>query len=447
MREWHTIARASLKLTTLAAIFFERDESEEAVHVVGYADDGEVLVSLTETPSFSSSVSPSSQEENVQRVWNLTINAKSDQSPLVPLFKQPEVQRIECAADRGFLTLHFPAPHDTGSAFSGICLGGPKAGRDCAVSSECSGGVRTGDGAKCGLKLTEDVQLKHDATAAEVRAALEGFSLVDRVHVNFSDTTADSLCTAGGNGATVAFLRTRLDFATGGDLPMLSASAGASLRRKSVPVADGHGAMFLSPVREVVKGADSCAIEEVQSVSCRARGGDIVVSLLASSAKVPFNATAAQTKMHAFDHPHHRQEQRRHRGPFALVRCEAPLFFPAASNASIIAVPTAPSREYESTSFITGPLKRPQTIIMLQPPQRMSRSATFSLPEREASTSPRVEQSILAGGDIHHGAFENMGLPARPVAPPAGAHKTSRHPSPNPGRPSRCWSPSYPTGR
>ena len=259
-------------------------------------DDGEVLVSLTETPSFSSSVSPSSQEENVQRVWNLTINAKSDQSPLVPLFKQPEVQRIECAADRGFLTLHFPAPHDTGSAFSGICLGGPKAGRDCAVSSECSGGVRTGDGAKCGLKLTEDVQLKHDATAAEVRAALEGFSLVDRVHVNFSDTTADSLCTAGGNGATVAFLRTRLDFATGGDLPMLSASAGASLRRKSVPVADGHGAMFLSPVREVVKGADSCAIEEVQSVSCRARGGDIVVSLLASSAKVPFNATAAQTK-------------------------------------------------------------------------------------------------------------------------------------------------------
>jgi hypothetical protein len=80
-------------------------------------DDEAVLVSLTEK-----------RQNGVQRVWNLTINEKSDQYPLVPLFKQPEVQIFECAADRGFMTFEFPAPYPSGSTFNGICYGGPKEG-------------------------------------------------------------------------------------------------------------------------------------------------------------------------------------------------------------------------------------------------------------------------------------------------------------------------------
>lgn len=80
-------------------------------------DGGEVEISV------ATDLAP----DTTQRSWNLTLNEESNQAPLVPLYKQPEVQVTECAADRGFLTLIFPAPY-AGSAFRGVCFGGPRAG-------------------------------------------------------------------------------------------------------------------------------------------------------------------------------------------------------------------------------------------------------------------------------------------------------------------------------
>jgi len=236
--------------------------------------------------------------EFVLRAWNLTFSDLADQAPLVPLYKQPEVQEAECAADRGFFTLRFPAPEPTGSAFSGICLGGPKAGNDCAHSDDCVGGLRTGEGSKCGPKTWEEVQLKFDATQAETVKALQSFSLIDRVRVNFSDIgpTADNnrggyglgggkFCTPGGNTVTVEFLSTRLDVRNHGDVPQLVAIAGPSLKRQSTSVADLEGSVVLTQTfREVVKGVDSCSREEAQAVSCLASGGSFTVALPSSLA-------------------------------------------------------------------------------------------------------------------------------------------------------------------
>jgi len=169
-------------------------------------------------------------------------------------------------------------------------------GSDCIRSEDCVRGILTGEGTKCGPKSTEEVQLKFDATAAEVKTAVERFSLIDKVSVNFSDTGRDSLCTPGGNVVAITFLRTRLDLETKGDIPMLMASAGSNLQRKSTPVADGHGTVVLAPFREAIRGFDTCFREEVQKVGCKAQSGTFNVAFLGSSASVPFNATVAQTK-------------------------------------------------------------------------------------------------------------------------------------------------------
>ena len=72
---------------------------------------------VTVTEDFAASATGSSPH-SVARSWNLTFADLSDQAPLVPLYKQPEVQECECAADRGFLSLRFPAPWPSGSRFS-----------------------------------------------------------------------------------------------------------------------------------------------------------------------------------------------------------------------------------------------------------------------------------------------------------------------------------------
>ena len=242
----------------------------------------------------------------VARAWNLTVADGSSQAPLVPLWKQPEVQVAECAADRGFFTLRFPAPYPRGSAFSGVCLGGPKAGINCITSDDCVDGTRTGEGSKCGAKLYEEVKLKFDATQAETAEALQSFSLIDRVHVNFSDISAGAdnngvgkglgggkFCTPKGNTITVTFLRTRLDVLQQGDLPALEAVAGSSLKRQSTSVANLEGSVVLTHTfRERVKGVDTCAREEVQVVACRASGGNFTIALNASLTSVGVSTTA-----------------------------------------------------------------------------------------------------------------------------------------------------------
>lgn len=241
----------------------------------------------------------------VAKSWNLTFADASEQAPLVPLYKQPEVQVCQCAADRGFLTLRYPAPWPTGSKFSGICLGGTLAGKDCMHSDDCVGGTRTGEGTKCGPKTFEEVKLKFDATQAETVVALQSFSLIDRVAVNFSDTSSEAdnnkggkglgggkFCTPGGNTVTVTFLHTRLDVLEGGDVPPLKSVAGDSLRRQSTPVSNLEGSAVLTPTwREIIKGVDSCSREEVQTFTCLASGGSMKLQLV--SPLLEFSGTKA----------------------------------------------------------------------------------------------------------------------------------------------------------
>lgn len=223
----------------------------------------------------------------IAHAWNLTFSLESDQYPVIPLYKQPEVQEFDCAADRGFFKLIFPSPWPTGSTFTKVCLGGTKVGEDCTTSDDCVDGLATGEGSKCGLKTWEEVKLQHDATQKEVAAALASFSLIDRVRVNFSDTSigtgGGSVCTPQGNKVTITFLSTRLDYMNQGDIPSLVLEKGSSLKRTSVNVANSQGSTILTPIaREIVKGVDTCHVEEVQTISCRASGGTFTIALVSS---------------------------------------------------------------------------------------------------------------------------------------------------------------------
>jgi len=216
---------------------------------------------------------------------------------VIPLYKQPEVQEFDCAADRGFFKIKFPSPWPTGSTFSKVCIGGIKAGEDCTTSDDCINGLATGEGSKCDDKTWEEIKIKYDATQQEVAEAIASFSLIDRVRVNFSDISSSfadnngnnngigggKVCTPEGNRITISFLSTRLDYLLKGDIPQLEFESGNNLKRTSKMVENGQGKTVLTPIaREVIKGVDTCLVEEIQTISCQASGGTFTIALISS---------------------------------------------------------------------------------------------------------------------------------------------------------------------
>lgn len=142
--------------------------------------------------------------------WNVTLDESSDQYEIVPVYKQAEVQTGICAADIGYVGVSF-----------------------------------AGEAEKV---------LLWSATREQLKMAIETFSVVDEVKVEYSAfdaTGVDELCTPGGSGnvITVTFLRTRLDVALKGDLPALAATP-KDLHRNSV---DGQVSSLTPTFSEAVK--------------------------------------------------------------------------------------------------------------------------------------------------------------------------------------------------
>uniref|UniRef100_A0A7S2W9D6 EGF-like domain-containing protein n=1 Tax=Rhizochromulina marina TaxID=1034831 RepID=A0A7S2W9D6_9STRA len=238
--------------------------------------------STADSPTFvlrKASGTPATEDpdDGVAYSWNISWSEGAEtQRLLVPLFKQTEVQALDCSATRkGYVSLSFP--------------GFPPAGAGAASCQGACTGVDT-TGTRLAREVSEhgdhldSVVVSTAATAPELEAALvEGLTVLEAVAVNYS-APGGALCTPEGNTAYVTLVRTRLDAEHGGDLPPLKAVPTSS----GVKVVPGGGQL-----REVVKGFDSCTVPEVQSILCQAASGKVNVTLSTSPSSVLLDAGAS----------------------------------------------------------------------------------------------------------------------------------------------------------
>lgn len=192
---------------------------------------------LESTIGNSATLTVSKTDQATYTSWTVSIT-HTTYHPLRPGWVSSEVQEFLCMADSGNLKIHY--------------------------NGQSTGNIAAG------------------ATNTEIAAALELLNYIDDVTVSVSDSTA---CTMAGSVVSITFV-SMLDRENIGDIPELTVT--------DVDLTSTGTKYLETTAKEIVKGINTCRVNEVQSIYCKADGGTFSITFDGTTlSNINFSASAS----------------------------------------------------------------------------------------------------------------------------------------------------------